>query len=218
MNSAREERAHRLADEVGRGDPRDPEPVRDLGGDGRLAGAGRAADQEDDRQVELLQRRGSAAAGAIAWRPRSRRAPRPRAPRGGRGRPSSSPRSARSSSSRARELVRALGRDAGRDQRARHQPLRVGQPVLAAERQRLGAAPLAHARTAVLGEREQRARRGPSRDDLVVGEHDLDAARGRRLGDDVDRRRLDLDDVDLGVDARRARARSASRSARLRET
>ena len=52
----REERAHRLADEIGRADPRDPEPVGDLGRDRRLPGAGRAADQEDDRQVELAQR------------------------------------------------------------------------------------------------------------------------------------------------------------------
>ena len=67
----------------------------------------------------------------------ARRRPRPprrRAPR----RASSSsrstsieraPRSARSSSIRRRELVRAVGRHAGRDQRARHQPLRVRQPA-----------------------------------------------------------------------------------------
>src|SRR5205814_9498181 len=52
---AREERAHRLADEVRRRDARDPEPVRDLGRDGRLAGARRAADEDDHRQVELAQ-------------------------------------------------------------------------------------------------------------------------------------------------------------------
>ena len=51
----REERPHRLADEVGRGDARDPEPVRDLGRDGGLAGAGAAADEQDHRLVELLQ-------------------------------------------------------------------------------------------------------------------------------------------------------------------
>ena len=55
MNSRREERAHRLADEVGRRDARDAETVRDLRGDRRLAGAGRAADQHDDRDVERLQ-------------------------------------------------------------------------------------------------------------------------------------------------------------------
>ena len=52
----REERAHRLADRVGRGDARDAEPVRDLGRDRRLAGPGGAADEEHDRQVELAER------------------------------------------------------------------------------------------------------------------------------------------------------------------
>ena len=32
-----------------------PEPVRDLGGDRPLAGAGRAADQQDHGQIELLE-------------------------------------------------------------------------------------------------------------------------------------------------------------------
>ena len=36
------------------------------------------------------------------------------------------------------------------------------------------------------------------RDELVVREHDLHPALERRLGDDVDRGRLDLDQVDLG--------------------
>ena len=52
----REERTHRLADEVGRRDARDPEPVRRLGRDRRLAGSRGAADEQDDRHVELLQR------------------------------------------------------------------------------------------------------------------------------------------------------------------
>ena len=43
-------------------------------------------------------------------------------------------------------------------------------------------------------------------DDLVLGEDDLDAALGR-LGDDVDRRSLDLDEVDV-------RVRPGSRSSR----
>jgi hypothetical protein len=34
---------------------RDPEPVGRLGGDRRLAGPGRAADEDDHGQVELLQ-------------------------------------------------------------------------------------------------------------------------------------------------------------------
>src|SRR6188508_1588305 len=48
-----EERSERLADEVGRRDARDAEPVRDLGGDRRLPGSRRAADEDDDREVEL---------------------------------------------------------------------------------------------------------------------------------------------------------------------
>ena len=51
----------------------------------------------------------------------------------------------------------------------------------------------------------------PGRDDLVVGEHDAGAARERMLGDDVDRGRLDLDEVRVGVDAPRARPRARSR-------
>ena len=48
-----------------------------------------------------------------------------------------------------------------------------------------------------------------------VGEDDVDAARGRRLGDDVDRRRLQLDEEDVGVGAlevspERARGRRGS--------
>ena len=136
MNSLREERAHRLADEVGRRDARDPEPVRGLGRDRRLARAGRAADEQDDRQVELLEL-------AVAAQPPDRlralaprRAPRPRAP------------ATRSSSTLARrgrsvlldplrQLVRAPERDADGDQRARHQALRVGE----LRRRRAAAAP-----------------------------------------------------------------------------
>ena len=55
MNVAREERAHRLPHEVGRGDARDAEAVGELGRDRRLARAGRAADEDHDRQVELAE-------------------------------------------------------------------------------------------------------------------------------------------------------------------
>ena len=51
----REERADRLADEVRGRDARDPEAVRRLRRDGRLPGAGRAADEQDDRELERLQ-------------------------------------------------------------------------------------------------------------------------------------------------------------------
>ena len=50
-----EERAHRLPDEVGRGDARDAEAVRDLGGKGRLARPGAAADEQHDRKIELVE-------------------------------------------------------------------------------------------------------------------------------------------------------------------
>src|SRR5262249_7475347 len=46
------------------------------------------------------------------------------------------------------ELVRALDRDAGRNERPRHDPLRVGHPPRLAERQRLAVALPAHALTA----------------------------------------------------------------------
>ena len=52
---AREEGAHRLADEVGRRDARDPEAVGDLGRDRRLPGSRRPADQEDDWDLQLAQ-------------------------------------------------------------------------------------------------------------------------------------------------------------------
>ena len=74
MNSSREERAHRLADEVGRRDARDPEPVGDLGRDRRLARAGRAADEDHDRQVELAQLLVAAEAVGSPRRPPPRRA------------------------------------------------------------------------------------------------------------------------------------------------
>ena len=47
----REERPQRLTDRVRRGQPRDPELVGDLRRDRRLAGAGRAADEDDERPV-----------------------------------------------------------------------------------------------------------------------------------------------------------------------
>ena len=47
-------RPHHLADRVGGDDPDDAETRGQLGGDRRLADAGRAADQDDDRDVEVL--------------------------------------------------------------------------------------------------------------------------------------------------------------------
>src|SRR4051794_39797850 len=51
----REEGAHRLSDEVRRGDARDAQAMRGLGGERRLARSRRAADEEEDREVEALQ-------------------------------------------------------------------------------------------------------------------------------------------------------------------
>jgi hypothetical protein len=52
---AREEGPHRLPDEIGRGDARDPQPVGDVGRDRGLPRARRASDEQDQRQVELVQ-------------------------------------------------------------------------------------------------------------------------------------------------------------------
>ena len=145
--AAREERAHRLADEVGRGDARDPETVRDLGGDGRLAGAGRAADQDHERQVELAQLLVAAQphdrVGALLLAEDldgERRA-------AGRGRRCSPPLAARSSPTRLARAYARVGRDADGHQRARHQAARVREAVLAAERQRHDPPLPGHART-----------------------------------------------------------------------
>ena len=178
MNSAREEGAHRLADEVGRRDARDPEPVRDLGRDGRLAGAGGAADSSDDRHVERLQRRRAGAAGRRPAAPRSRRA----SPR-----PSSSSRSSSTCAARRSRQVeldaasrarrRGSSGDAGRDRApAPSGPSSTGARRLA-ERQRVAVAALRHAGDPLGREREQRLVE-PRRDDVVRGEDDA-AARAR---------------------------------------
>ena len=100
----------------------------------------------------------------------------------------------------ARERVRAVPGDSGGHERARHQPARVRQPELvAAERERHDPARLVHARTARSASVEH-ALVELVRDDVVRGEDDLRAARERGLGHDVDRGRLELDEVHLRVD------------------
>ena len=194
----REERAHRLADEVGRGHAGDPEPVGDVGRDGRLARARRAADEQDDRQVELVEV-AVAAQAAHGWcRPRARgsRAPPPRGAR------ASSP-AGRSPQGRPRRRAPARRpgrRETGGDQRPRHQALRERQAVLAAERHRLAVAAVGHLTAHLRNEREQLLV-DPVADELVVGEDQFAPSLERRLGDDVDRSRLDLDQVDIRVDA-----------------
>ena len=138
-----EECAHRLAEEVGRRDARDPEPMRDLARDRRLAGPGRPADENDDRRVELAQV-------LVAAQPADR-------DRGGLGperldrelrhpleRDGIGPAPAQVRLDPVGELVRGQRLEAGGDERARHHALRVGQAVVAAERQRLAPARLGH--------------------------------------------------------------------------
>ena len=209
----REERAHRLADEVRRGDARDPEPVRDLRRDRRLAGAGRAADEDDDRQVELAQL-------LVAAQLPQRLAALDLAEHldGELLEPVELDDVAAALgevvADAARERVRAIRRDADGHQRAGHQAARVRQPVLAAERQRHDRGAARSCAQPPAARAASSARRAPGDDDLVVGEHDLRAARERMLGDDVDRRRLELDEVRVGVDASRARRASSVALAR----
>ncbi len=139
-----EERAHRLPDEVGRRDPRDPEPVRGLRRDGRLARAGRAADEDDHGQVELVQ---------------LTEAPEPADRLGALGVAEHlegellDPLEVRALLATLdevlvdalRQLVRTSERDADRDEGAGHQALRV-RMLGRAERQGLGVAWMAHAR------------------------------------------------------------------------
>src|SRR5579884_1922835 len=143
----REERAHRLPDEVGRRDAVDPEPVRDLDGDRRLARPGGAADQHDDRQVEVVELRqpaqpadGLDALGLAEHLAREHLEPLERdRPLACLGEVELDP---------ARELVGLVGRHPGGDQRARHQALRIRE-LGVAERQRVAVARLrAHGTTA----------------------------------------------------------------------
>ena len=204
----REERAHRLADEVGRGDARDAEPVRGLGRDRRLAGPGRAADEQDDRRVELLDRVQAAK-------------PPDRSPalllaehvRGELGEPVEL--DAIGAARRqigvgaSGEIVRAGHAEARGGERPRHETLRPRWPVVAAERQRREVATLAHRTTSAnrhgrLGREALQLgverRLAGKRHDVVRRDDDLHPAAARLLDDDVDRRRLQLDEEDVRVD------------------
>ena len=137
-----EERAHRLADEVGRRHAGDAQPVRNLGRDRRLAGAGRAADQHDQRHIERLevgeppQPLDGALAVIVAEVSRASSSRRARSTVRSR-------RSARSTSMPPREAVGAICRDSDGDQRSRHHPLRI-RKLRIAERQRIAVSPLVH--------------------------------------------------------------------------
>src|SRR5581483_5646349 len=132
----REERAHRLADEVRGRDARDPEPIGELGRDGRLAGSGRAADEEDQRQVELAEL-------PVAAEPAGRLRALVLAEHlaGELGEPlvveCLLAAFAEVGLDAQRELVRADGRDPGRHQRAGKEALGVRELVLAGERARV---------------------------------------------------------------------------------
>ena len=101
----------------------------------------------------------------------------------------------------ARQRIGTVPGHSGRHQRPRHQPARVRQPeLLAPEGKRHDPARLVHARTARLDEAQDTLVE-LVRDDVVRGEDDLRAAREGGLGHDVDRGRLELDEVHLRVDA-----------------
>ena len=99
-----------------------------------------------------------------------------------------------------RELVRPAERHTDCDEGAGHQTLGV-RLIRSPERQRLGVAGMAHARAPVATSRWTAAS-SSGRDDLVLGEDDLRTALERRFCDDVDRRGLDLDEIDVGIRSR----------------
>src|SRR5262249_7725062 len=144
----REERTHRLPHEVGRGDARDPEAVRELRRDRGLAGTGCAADEDHDRQVELTELLEAAqtldrlASLLLAEHvDRERLEPLDL--------DAVLPALAQLVVDAARQRIGAVPGHPGGHERARHQPARVREPELvAAERERHDPARLVHARAA----------------------------------------------------------------------
>src|SRR5205085_2259231 len=127
----------------------------------RLARAGRPADEQDDRQVEVVE------APQQAQAPDDRRrlllAPRPDGELvQALHRHRSSPGRREVGLGSERELVGTGRRDAGRDQGPREQPLREGQAVVAAERQRLAVPALRHVATGSAVAASARARSSAS--------------------------------------------------------
>ena len=179
MNSRREERAHRLADEVGRRDAGDPEPVRDLGRDRRLAGAGRAADQHDDRHVERLQVGEPPQAADRRARPRRRRASRAASVR------------SRSRSTRPLAALGEVDLDPARERRTRGRRGRRRRSARAPSRPSSTAGPRSPSGSGSPWRRWLTSRPAPGAsassrvvepvgDDVVRGEHDAPAVRERR--------------------------------------
>ena len=110
-----------------------------------------------------------------------------------------------------RELVRVVGEHAGCDRgRAPSGPSSTaGRRHRAAAARRAGAASCPHRRAA-----RAAARRGPRRPRRSRASTTRIAMRERVLGDDVDRRRLQLDQISVGIDRDRARSSLAVREVR----
>src|SRR5581483_3767051 len=153
--------AHRLPDEGRRGNAGEAEPVGDLGGDGRLPRPCSAADQQDDRDVELLQL-------AVSPQPANRlhalvlaehllrqlfepvEVDRP-------------PPLVQLRLDAERELVRPHRRHAGSHQRPGEEALRVREVALESERQRVLTTLLRHETTASATAASASARSSASR-------------------------------------------------------
>src|SRR3954447_22297366 len=154
---AGEERAHGLPHEVGRGDARDSEAVRELGRDRRFAGARRAADEDHDRQVDLAEL-------LIAAQTLDRLASLLLAEHLDRERLEPLELDAALAAfaqlvvDAVRQRIGTVAGDPGGHERARHQPTRVRQPKLvAAQRQGVDPARLVHARTACFARERTRS-------------------------------------------------------------
>ena len=205
----REECPHDLANLVGGDHVRDPEPAGQLGRDRGLADPGHPAQQHHQRAApgrrmfhHWRKRATTCSASSptqhlLGERPqlldrRPRPGPAPRA----------APRSARASANER------SGAQAGRHHRLRHQALGVGQAVVAADDDRL-AARQALTRARVMPrprrrEPQQLGRPGRARPDGATGRlrrntTSAPCAAPRALGDDVDRRRLQLRQEDVAA-------------------
>ena len=195
----REEGPHRLPHEVRGGDPRDTEAVGDFRRDGRLAGPGSATDQEDQRKIQPLQ-------GAVAPEPTYGILPFVLGEHLGDqlvqmllGEGLLLVLAHELLLDQPGELVGAHGPEPGPGQRLCHQALRVRKPPAFLLTERLRWSPVAQCCRPGRGQGpEPRVEVAIEGHDFVVGENDLDPLLRRSLGDDVDGRRLQLDEEDLG--------------------
>ena len=203
----REERAHRLADEVGRRDACDAEAVRGLRRDGRLPGARGAADEQQQRLVETLAaHRADGVAGRSVAASSSPITSAASSPSRSMSR-EIAPRSARSRSARRAIEIRALRIEPGDRQRPRHEPLRERNFV--AQGQRNGVPALPHTRIPAISSSISSRSGSPGAGDGSFAASTTSTPRAERvLGDDVDRGRLELDEEDVGVDARELGSRA----------